>query len=170
MSMQQETVSASNVQSPIFQSRWGYHSISFEQYIVLRELHKQVWNEYRALCYIHRQLQKHPLNRMGHLPDVDELEFIEPAKTICKFPHYRSFFDGEMWVTYRDSVEVYKEGKPEQHYTMTPIAVAIVDGFRTLSKPAETPEAVPQIDPALLAFIKKTDVKWTEWDKTQKVA
>ncbi len=58
---------------PVFESRWGYHSISREDYLLLKALRKRFWRAiYKAAAWT-RWSAKAPHNRHGNEPKLDEL-------------------------------------------------------------------------------------------------
>jgi len=51
-------------ESQVFQSRWGYHSVSREDFVILKALHRRYWRSVRLGAEWTRWARKSPQNRV----------------------------------------------------------------------------------------------------------
>lgn len=47
-----------------YQSRWGWHPVSYEDFQILKAIHKRYWETYRQACHWARWYRKEPQNRV----------------------------------------------------------------------------------------------------------
>lgn len=118
---------ANSEQCQVFKSRWGYHSVNREDFLILKALHKQYW---QALYQAYRWKQwvgKKPQNRWSKEPVVDP-----------------NFVD----VT-RKSYIFLKEGNTilkTTHLPFTMLHSSIISDFKNARMPCSCPELVKPID------------------------
>ena len=58
---------------PVYQSRWGWHPVPYEDFLVLKALHKRFWKAIRSAARWSRWTAKTPHNRRGPEPRLDPL-------------------------------------------------------------------------------------------------
>ncbi len=63
-----------------FKSSWGYHSVDYKDFLILKEMHKMYWESLKEAYQWMRWQRKHPRNRRGEEPKVNDL-FIDTAKS-----------------------------------------------------------------------------------------
>ena len=57
-----------NLNTTIFQSRWGYHPCNFQLFLKLKSLHRWYWQTLYDFHRWHRWWRKEPQNRVGPEP------------------------------------------------------------------------------------------------------
>lgn len=132
----------------MYKSRWGFHSISIEQFYRLKELHKEVWREYLHLCKAHRVYRKESQNWGDSPPKLSELKYLQ--KGVGSFPIY-SKEDGKLL---RKEIVVEKDG-PDGFYSLGKLAGLIVDEMRNAKVPKTSLTEVIPCHPDVLALLSQ---------------
>lgn len=66
----------STASSPVFQSRWGFHPVSYQDFLKMKQINKNYYYLIRLYLKSHRWHRKHPLNRYG--PEPPDLSKYDP--------------------------------------------------------------------------------------------
>ncbi|MCK5610051.1 hypothetical protein KAR91_49720 [Candidatus Pacearchaeota archaeon] len=110
-----------------FQSRWGNHPVSHEDFLILKAIHKRYWKSLRQAYIWMRWQRKMDHNRQGPEPKVDKL-FIDTSKG---------------WSFYAET----KDGGSRCHSCLfRPKFLDIVADFGTARMPTESPDDVNPVD------------------------
>jgi len=133
---------ASNKPPQCYQSRWGWHPISYDAFCKLKELHKLTWNAW----YAHNDLKKwarKTVTRPEEPPKTDP-RFTKEQKGIgyyaCMLTHYRKNPGAEVHEEYHVPTVIY--GEDEQNYYFDPLASEIIETMRMARTPEEREEDV----------------------------
>lgn len=118
-----------------YQSRWGHHPISYQDFLILKAIHKRYWATLRE-AYSWQRWKNKTVNQVGEEPEIDPI-FIEANK--------RSYFTTTM-----------KNGDQRWHNLRFVRKVRnIVEDFNNARMPIENPEDVVEMTTEDLNFYKK---------------
>ena len=133
---------ATNKPETCYQSRWGWHPISFDAFCKLKKIHKLVWNAWYAHKHFGRWLRK-TVHQPAEQPPYDH-RFTKEKKGIgyyaCMLTHYKR--DSEVATT--DGLPEYEElytstvlyGEKTDYY-FDPIASDVIVTMRMARTPKE---------------------------------
>lgn len=121
------------------QSRWGWHPVSYDDFIVLRRLHKRYWKAVHNAYRWARWTAKAERNRRGPEPTLDSA-FYDRAEAWAGLERYRRW-GGEHCHFHGSCVP------------RTPIAKMIVEDYHAARTPNPTPNDVGSVDMSLYRSI-----------------
>jgi hypothetical protein len=132
---------ATNRPENVYQSRWGWHPISYDAFCKLKEIHKLIWNAW----YAHKRFGRW-LRKTTHQPP--EQPPFDPRFTIERkgvgyyaymMTHYRKNPGAEAHEEHHVSTTLY--GKDTDYY-FDPIASDVIETMRAARTPEENKEDV----------------------------
>ncbi len=122
----------------IFQSKWGYHPVDKEDYLLLKRLYKRYWETLYQACAWARWKNKDPHNRRGPEPKIDE-RFIDTSKR----QHFTTTNkDGYMCCKSRRFLPRLTTNKWDRNK----VQFNIVEDFRNARCPRLDPQDVQPVD------------------------
>lgn len=138
-------VSGEETESIIYQSRWGYHAISKESYVLLKRLYKAVWFAW----YAHKRLERYFRKRVrtGNKPEVDNNLTLYSSSSWKKngMSQYLKSDNGKYVRKQYDTFRQVEDDYESYGLFFNPIAMDIVDSFWKVKRPCKTIEEAKEV-------------------------
>jgi hypothetical protein len=124
-----------------FRSRWGWHSLNYESYLLLKKLHKIVWEGWRKHCKLMKWCSL-TVNRSKIPPNIDNRITVIATDTpeLIPMPHRHKINSG----IYNETLVTsdFKSVDDDFWYSLNIRAYLIVKAMWDARKPAPSPAEV----------------------------